>query len=44
MALRSHGDDLRRRRHPLVGAPSLTISLIEGGSDICTVPARCRIR
>jgi acetylornithine deacetylase len=25
----------------LTGAPSLTVSLIEGGSDICTVPARC---
>lgn len=42
-ALHDHGEDLRRRRHPLVGAPSLTISLIEGGSDICTVPAHCRI-
>jgi acetylornithine deacetylase/succinyl-diaminopimelate desuccinylase-like protein len=43
MALQSHGNDLRRRPHPLVGAPSLTVSLIDGGSDICTVPARCRI-
>ncbi|RWE19137.1 MAG: M20 family peptidase [Mesorhizobium sp.] len=38
------GDELRRRDpHPLVGTPSLTISLIQGGSDICTVPASCQI-
>ncbi|ESY45973.1 hypothetical protein X745_31370 [Mesorhizobium sp. LNJC374B00] len=38
------GDELRARHpHPLVGAPSLTISLIQGGSDICTVPASCQI-
>ncbi len=42
-ALHAHGEDLGRRQHPLVGAPSLTVSLIEGGSDICTVPAHCRI-
>ncbi|MER9250037.1 M20 family metallopeptidase [Mesorhizobium sp. M0590] len=38
------GDKLRTSyEHSLVGAPSLTISLIQGGSDICTVPARCEI-
>ncbi|RWI34668.1 MAG: M20 family peptidase [Mesorhizobium sp.] len=38
------GDELRTRyEHSLVGSPSLTISLIQGGSDICTVPARCEI-
>jgi acetylornithine deacetylase len=42
-ALARHGEDLRKNTHPLVGAPSLTVSLIEGGSDICTVPARCQI-
>ena len=28
---------------PLTGAPSLTVSMIEGGTDICTVPPRCVI-
>ncbi|MGX5805191.1 M20 family metallopeptidase [Bradyrhizobium sp. Arg314] len=38
------GDKLRGSfEHSLVGSPSLTISLIQGGSDICTVPARCEI-
>ena len=35
--------ELRKRPDPLTGAPSLTVSLIEGGTDICTVPARCVI-
>jgi acetylornithine deacetylase len=35
--------ELRKRPHPLTGPPSLTVSLIEGGTDICTVPARCVI-
>jgi acetylornithine deacetylase len=34
---------LSARPHPLTGPPSLTVSLIEGGTDICTVPARCVI-
>jgi acetylornithine deacetylase len=34
---------LRLQDTPLTGGPSLTVSLIEGGSDICTVPARCTI-
>jgi acetylornithine deacetylase len=29
--------------HPLVGAPTLTITMIEGGIEICTVPDRCVI-
>src|SRR5262249_7378900 len=29
--------------HPLVGAPTLTVSLIEGGVEITTVPPSCRI-
>jgi acetylornithine deacetylase/succinyl-diaminopimelate desuccinylase family protein len=35
--------ELRKRPDPLTGPPSLTVSLIEGGTDICTVPARCVI-
>jgi acetylornithine deacetylase/succinyl-diaminopimelate desuccinylase family protein len=34
---------LRSRPDPLTGPPSLTVSLIEGGTDICTVPAHCVI-
>lgn len=41
VALRDLNADLRKRPVPLTGSPSLTMSLIEGGSDICTVPARC---
>jgi acetylornithine deacetylase len=43
LSLRRYGQELRTRHAPLTGAPSLTVSLIEGGSDICTVPARCVI-
>jgi acetylornithine deacetylase/succinyl-diaminopimelate desuccinylase family protein len=35
--------ELRKQPDPLTGPPSLTVSLIEGGTDICTVPARCVI-
>lgn len=41
--LKTIGDELRTRMTPLTGAPSLTVSLIEGGTDICTVPPRCVI-
>jgi acetylornithine deacetylase len=41
--LKKIGDELRTRVAPLTGAPSLTVSLIEGGTDICTVPPRCVI-
>jgi acetylornithine deacetylase ArgE len=34
---------LAARMHPLVGAPTLTISLIHGGVDLCIVPDRCEI-
>lgn len=34
---------LKERKHPLVGAPALTMSLIQGGTDLCTVPSRCEI-
>lgn len=42
-ALKKLGDDLRATPTPLTGAPSLTVSMIEGGTDICTVPSRCII-
>lgn len=41
LALKKLGDDLRAKSTPLTGAPSLTVSMIEGGTDICTVPSRC---
>jgi acetylornithine deacetylase/succinyl-diaminopimelate desuccinylase-like protein len=34
---------LAKRVHPLVGSPTLTISLIEGGENLCNVPRRCAI-
>jgi acetylornithine deacetylase ArgE len=34
---------LVRHVHPLVGTPTLTISMIEGGIDLCIVPDRCTI-
>jgi acetylornithine deacetylase/succinyl-diaminopimelate desuccinylase family protein len=43
LALKTLGDGLRAKSTPLTGAPSLTVSMIEGGTDICTMPARCVI-
>jgi acetylornithine deacetylase len=43
LVLKQLNQELRNRPTPLTGPPSLTVSLIEGGSDICTVPARCVI-
>jgi acetylornithine deacetylase len=43
MSLKRLNEDLGKRPAPLTGPPTLTVSLIEGGSDICTVPARCVI-
>ena len=42
LALKDLGEDLRKKVDPLTGPPSLTVSLIEGGTDICTVPAALR--
>lgn len=39
-ALKKIGDHLRRQPAPLTGAPSLSITMIEGGFDICTIPPR----
>jgi acetylornithine deacetylase len=43
LRLKQLNADLRKRPDRLTGPPSLTVSLIEGGTDICTVPACCVI-
>ena len=43
MVLKKLNQDLATRVTPLTGPPTLTVSLIEGGTDICTVPANCVI-
>lgn len=43
LALKNLNDDLATRTTPLTGPPTLTVSLIDGGTDICTVPAQCAI-
>lgn len=42
IALRTFGDELAARpRHPLLGAGSVRVATIEGGSDAATVAGRC---
>ncbi len=43
LALKKLNNELATRAAPLTGPPTLTVSLIEGGTDICTVPAQCAI-
>ncbi|MER8563371.1 M20 family metallopeptidase [Mesorhizobium sp. M0578] len=43
LALNEHGQDLASRTQPLVSPPTLTVSLIEGGLELTTVPPSCRI-
>ncbi|AYG64113.1 M20 family metallopeptidase [Rhizobium jaguaris] len=43
LALSEHGQDLASRTQPLVTPPTLTVSLIEGGLELTTVPPSCRI-
>ena len=44
LELRRHHQELSRRPpHPLVGAPSLNVGTISGGSGTCIVPARASI-
>ncbi|WP_292387984.1 M20 family metallopeptidase [Mesorhizobium sp.] len=43
LALNEHGEDLASRTQPLVSPPTLTVSLIEGGLELTTVPPSCRI-
>ncbi|HDD55592.1 MAG TPA: ArgE/DapE family deacylase [Chloroflexi bacterium] len=42
--LESYSQELiKRPGHPLTGPPSVHTSLIEGGSDMCTYPPRCKV-
>jgi acetylornithine deacetylase len=41
--LQALNQNLAARAHPLVGPPTLTVSLIEGGVEVTTVPPSCRI-
>lgn len=34
---------IKRPDHPLTGPPSVHTALIEGGSDMCTYPPRCKV-
>ncbi|MER9481968.1 M20 family metallopeptidase [Mesorhizobium sp. M0494] len=43
LALDELNQELALRTHPLVGSPTLTVSLIEGGIELTTVPPVCRI-
>ncbi len=43
VALRSLRGRLALRAHPLVGSPAFTVGLIEGGTGVNIVPARCVI-
>ncbi|RWP16104.1 MAG: M20 family peptidase [Mesorhizobium sp.] len=43
LALNEHGENLASRIQPLVSPPTLTVSLIEGGLELTTVPPSCRI-
>lgn len=42
-ALEEDASNLRERRHPLVGAPTLNIGLIRGGTQVNMVPDACWI-
>jgi acetylornithine deacetylase len=43
LELQSLNSKFLSRAHPLVGAPTLTVSLIEGGLEVTTVPPLCQI-
>lgn len=43
VALRSLPGRLATRSHPLVGSPTFSVGLIEGGTGVNIVPARCAI-
>ncbi|MBT5705069.1 M20 family metallopeptidase [bacterium] len=44
LALEDHFADLEKTTHPLLGAGSGSIGLIEGGEQINIVPSRCEIK
>ena len=39
----SHAEALRRRQHPLLGAPTVNVGTIQGGQQANIVPDRCHI-
>ncbi|MER8440442.1 peptidase dimerization domain-containing protein [Mesorhizobium sp. M1312] len=43
LALDKINETLSQRVHPLVGPPTLTSTLIEGGAELATVPPSCRV-
>ncbi|RWF88240.1 MAG: M20 family peptidase [Mesorhizobium sp.] len=43
LALDKINETLSQRVHPLVSPPTLTITLIEGGTELATVPPSCRV-
>jgi acetylornithine deacetylase len=43
LALEALHAELASRTHPLVGPPTLTVSLVEGGLEVTTVPPFCRV-
>jgi len=42
-AAQLEGEALRQRVHPMLGNPTLTITMIQGGSAINSVPDRCQV-
>jgi acetylornithine deacetylase len=40
-ATQRHGTELAQRRHPLLGAPSVSVGTISGGHGVSIVPDRC---
>lgn len=37
-------EELKRKRHPLVGSPSVHASLIQGGTELSTYPDSCKLQ
>jgi len=35
---------ISKRKHPILGSPSMNVGMIDGGSTVNTVPGRCRIQ
>ncbi len=44
LALERYDDELRVRQHPLVGSPTLTVTMISGGRGVNLVPDFCQIK
>ena len=44
LALEKHFADISRRTHPLVGAATGSVGVIEGGAQVNFVPEECRIK